>query len=395
MPDSDSRTDAELVLRYGLNPHQARATLTQEPKAFTVLNGSPGFLNVLDALTGWQLVRDGRAALGRPVAASIKHAAPNGVGCDVPLSSQEAAAFQAPPDLSPVALAAVRARGTDRVAAYGDFVALSEPADESFARAIGPEPSTGVIAPDFQAGVLDMLCRKRGGAYLVLRADPGYRPSGQEQRDVFGVCLCQDRNDVVVDAATLSAPVTRRDTLPDPAVCDLLIATLAVRYAQSNAVSVATRGQTIGIGAGQPSRIRATRLACRQAGLWLLRQHPSIRDVTAATGMSRHDMDTAVTEFLEWPDLHPAARERLCGLGIEWPDPLTPDDMAAWLAAARPLSLASDGPFPFPDSLHVAARLPVRYVAQPGGARRDDAVVTAADHHGLTMVTFGFRLFHH
>jgi phosphoribosylaminoimidazolecarboxamide formyltransferase/IMP cyclohydrolase len=394
-PGPSHGTGAELVLRYGLNPHQERAALTQRPAAFTVLNGSPGYLNVLDALTGWELVRDGRAALGRPVAASIKHAAPNGIGTDTPLSPEEAAACQAPAELSAIALAYVRARGTDRVAAYGDLIALSEEADESFARAVSPEASTGVIAPGYQPAALDLLRRKRKGAFLVLRADPGYEPGPEEHRDVFGVRLRQDRNQVVVDAAALSAPVTRRRELPADAVRDLLIATLAARWAQSNAVCVAARGQTIGIGAGQPSRVRATRLACRHARQWLLRGHPALAHLRPAPGMSRHDLDTAVSEFLDWPELHPAARRRLRDLAVPWPAPLTAGTAREWTAAAGPLALSTDGPFPFADSLHTAALLPVRFVAQPGGARRDADVVAAADDHDMTMVTFGSRLFHH
>lgn len=387
--------EADLVLRHGLNPHQTRAALASRPAAFTVLNGSPGYLNVLDALTGWQIVRDGRAALGRPVAASVKHAAPNGIGTDTPLAAEEAAACQAPADLSPVALAYVRARGTDRVAAYGDLIALSEPADESFARAVRQEASTGVIAPGYHADALEVLRRKRNGAFLVLLADPGHEPARQEHRDVFGVRLRQDRNRVVVDAAGLSGPVTRRRELPADAVRDLLVATLAARYAQSNAVCLAARGQTIGVGAGQPSRIRATRLACDQAARWLLRQHPSVAHLRPAPGMSRHDLDTAVSEFLDWPELHPVARRRLRALGVPWPAPLTAGDRQDLLGRAGPLALSTDGPFPFPDSLHTAARLPVRFVAQPGGARRDADVVAAADDHDMTMVTFGHRLFHH
>jgi phosphoribosylaminoimidazolecarboxamide formyltransferase/IMP cyclohydrolase len=281
------------------------------------------------------------------------------------------------------------------VAAYGDFIALSEPADESFARAVLPEASTGVIAPGYQPGVLDLLRRKRNGAFLVLAAEPGYEPAGEEHRDVFGVALRQDRNQVVVDAAALSEPVTRRRELPADAVRDLLIATLAARWAQSNAVCVAARGQTVGIGAGQPSRVRATQLACRQASRWLRRQHPELAHLRPAPGMTRHDLDTAVSEFLDWPELHPAAQQRLRDLAVPWPAPLTTETRQESLAGAGPLALSTDGPFPFPDSLHTAARLPVRFVAQPGGARRDAEVLAAADHHDMTMVTFGSRLFHH
>jgi phosphoribosylaminoimidazolecarboxamide formyltransferase/IMP cyclohydrolase len=380
--------DDGLPLRYGLNPHQGNAYAVGGPGGlpFTVRNGAPGYLNLLDALTGWQIVRDGRAVLDRPVAASIKHAGPNGVGTDVPLSEAEAIAYAAPADLSPVALAYARARGTDRVAGYGDLIALSDQADESFAESVRVEATNGVIAPSFTGGALDVLKRKRDGAFLVLQADPDYAPPRSEERAVFGVTLRQDRNEERITADLLAAA-------SDPT--DLLLATLAARYAQSNAICLAVRGQTVGIGAGQPSRIQATRLARTRAEEWFLRQHPALRAVRRGHSLSRHDLDTAIGEFVVWHELHPAARERLLGLGVDWPTPLDADERAAWLDGLSGLALSSDGPLPFPDSLHVAAGVGVRHVAQPGGSRRDAEVAAAASRHGMAMVSFGSRLFQH
>jgi AICAR transformylase/IMP cyclohydrolase PurH len=382
---------AALRLRYGLNPHQT-AAYAEGPLPFEVLNGSPGYLNLLDALAGWHLVRDGRIVLGRPVAASIKHAGPNGVGTDVPLSPAEAAAFQAPTGLSPVALAYVRARGTDRVAAYGDFVAVSEPADESLARAVRAEVVTGVIAPSYQPGALELLRRKRNGQLLVLRVDPDHDPVGQERRDVFGVRLWQDPNRALVTREALTA---RGAEPPDDVLRDLLVATLAARHASSNAVCLAARGQTVGLGAGQPSRVQATRLAVGRAEEWLLRQHPDLLRLRPGPGMTRHDLDTAVAEFTRWNHLHPVARQRLAGLGLSWPSPLEAAGRAAWLDRPRDLVLSGDGPFPFPDSLHVAAGLGVRWAAHPGGAGRDASVAEAAERHHMTLLTFDLRLFQH
>lgn len=385
-----------LPLRYGLNPHQrhAVARFGGAGRPFTVLNGAASYLNLLDALTGWQVARDGRAVLGRPVAVSVKHVGPNGVGTDVPLSPAERAAYRAPDELSPIALAYVRARGTDRVAAYGDFIALSDPADESFARAIRAEATNGVIAPDFTGAAAEILRRKRNGTFLVLRADPGYDPPEVEVRDVFGLSLRQDRNRARVTADQFAGSGTRRGQPTGPAVVDLLLATLAVRYAQSNAIVLAYRGQTVGVGAGQPSRIRATQLAARRAAEWWLTQHPAVRDLPGA-GLSRHGLDTAIAEFLAWHELHPAARDRLRRMDIRWPTPLDGPARTAWLSELHSLALASDGPIPFPDSLHASAGVGVRYVAQPGGARRDAEVLAAANHHDMVMVEFGLRLFQH
>lgn len=388
-----TRVSAELLaLRYGLNPHQgsASATATGGRLPFTVLNGHPSYLNLLDALTAWQLVRDGRMALGRPVAASFKHTSPNGVATDVPLSAEEAAAYQAPGDLSPIALAYVRARGTDRVAAYGDFIALSDPADESFARAVRPEPANAVLAPSFEPAALRELVRKRGGDLLVLAFDQDAEPPVTEMREMFGVALRQERNTALVTRDSLTGP-----RLPAEAVDDLLVASLAARYAQSNAVCLAHRGQTVGIGTGQPSRIQATRLAGHRADLWLLRQHPTVLGVHFADGLSRHARDTAADEFVRWADLHPVARHRLIRQSTRWLRPLNDDETDSWLGKRDGVAMSSDGPFPFRDSLDAAARHGVRHVAHPGGSRRDDETLAAAAEHGMTVVTFGQRLFQH
>lgn len=388
---------ATLPLRYGLNPHQgtASATAVHGRLPFRVRNGAPSYLNLLDALTAWQLVRDGRTVLRRPVAASFKHTSPNGVGTDVPLSAEESAAYQAPPDLSPIALAYVRARGTDRVAAYGDFIALSDAADESFAQAVRGEVTSGVLAPAFHPAALRALSRKRGGELLVLEFDPDAEPPALERRETFGVQLCQERDSAPVTREALGRPVTRATDLPPTAVDDLLVACLAVRYAQSNAICLAQRGQTVGIGTGQPSRVQATRLACQRADAWLLRQHPTVRNLRYADTLTRHDRDTAADEFVRWDELPPPARHRLIRQSARWLGPLTERERAAWLGRRSGVALASDGPFPFADSVYAAAGHGVRYVAHPGGSAHDADVIACADEHDLTMVTFGRRLFRH
>jgi len=391
------RADGPLRLRYGLNPHQeeASASPVRRTLPFVVRGGRPSYLALMDALAGWRLVRDGRAVLGRPVAASIKHTGPNGVGMDVPLSEAEAAALRAPDDLSPIALAYVRARGTDRVAAYGDMIALSEPADESFARAVRGEAVNGVIAPGYDAAALEILRAKRDGGLLILQVDEQYQVPQWEHREIFGVSLRQRRDTVLVTRELLAGANAGPNGLAEQVLDDLALATLTAQHAESNAVCVAHRGQTVGIGAGQPSRIRATRIACAQTRSWFLRQHPAVLDLRFDGRRSRHDLDTAVDEFLSWSTLHTQAREELRASARSWSPPLDERQRDEWLHAVDGLALGSDGAFPFADSLYTAATVGVRYVAHAGGARRDATVAAVADELKMTLIPFGIRLFRH
>lgn len=388
---------ADVPLRYGLNPHQVGGTATGTAGRLpvTVRNGTASYLKMLDALTGWQLVREAGGALGRPVAASIKHVSPNGVGLDRPLSDAEAAAFQAPDELSPIAVAYVRARGTDLVAGYGDMIALSETCDESLAAVVRRVVSNGIIAPEFTPAALKVLSDKQRGDYLVLQVDPAYDPPAMESREIFGVRLTQGRNDTVLTPGRLDDVVTRERELPPEVVEDLVLATAAVKYAPSNAICVAHRGQTVGIASGQPSRVQATRLARAKAEEWLLRQHPRTLSLDFGAGIGGHARATAVQQYLEWRRLGENGRRRLRRSATTWQPPLTTRERRDWLAATAGLALSSDGPFPFTDSLDELAELGVRYVVQPGGSARDAEVISRADEYGMTMAFTGVRLFQH
>lgn len=386
---------AELALRYGANPHQQPArVLTEGPLPFRVLGGAPGYVNLLDALNAWQLVREARAATGLPAAASFKHVSPAGAALGQPLQAAErpvlapgAAALTAP------AAAYARARGADRMSSYGDWAALSDEVDQATAALLQPETSDGIIAPGYAAAALPLLRAKRGGAYRVLAIDPRYRPPPRERREVFGVTLEQQRNDAPVSAEMLNVIPTAARELPAAVVPDILLALITLKYTQSNAVCIVYRGQTIGIGAGQQSRIHCTQLAAAKARAWYLRFHPALREVRFRPGVRRHDRDTWMMQFVGGAPAGDAAWLRA---QVErMPAPLSAADRRAWLAGLEGAVLASDGFFPHRDSIDVARRSGIRYVVQPGGSVRDDAVVRACDEHGLVMVMTGRRLFHH
>lgn len=380
----------ELGLRYGMNPHQAPARVFVEPDAaegalpLTVLNGAPGFINLLDALNAWQLVREVDAALGLPAATSFKHTAPAGVAVGLPLSSEVAQACRvADLELSPLAAAYARARGADRQASFGDFAAFSRPVDLAAARVLSREVSDGVIAPGYEPDALAVLQRKKGGSYLVLGIDPEWMPPSIERRQVFGITFEQPRNDAAV---TLGEIVTRRTDLTDGARRDLLLAAITLKYTPSNSIALAVDGQAIGVGAGQQSRILCTRLACSKAELWWLRQHPRTLGLRYAEGVSRSERDNATEAWL---------RREPTGALVDPPAPLTADEQAAWIRELRGVALASDGLIPFRDNLDRAAETGVAYVWQPGGSTRMGEVLEAADQHGMVMTFSGLRLFHH
>ncbi len=388
----------ELPLRYGMNPHQtpARCFMPEGELPLEVLSGAPGFINVLDALGSWALVRDLRAALDRPAAASFKHVSPAGAAVAEPLSQIEARAYFVDDmaNLSPLALAYARARGADRVSSFGDFAAFSDPLDESAARLLAREVSDGCIAPAYEDAALEVLKKKRGGRYLVLRIDPDYTPPSAETRTVFGVVLQQPRNDAVSGPATCENVVTKAKAIPASAVRDLVVGQIALKYTQSNSVAFAARGQAIGIGAGQQSRVHCTRLAGGKADTWWLRQHPRVLEATFREGLSRAEKNNAIDQYLleqPTPTEERAWREAFDPA----PDPLSPDQRGAWLDGLADVALASDAFFPFRDSIDRAARSGVRYVVQPGGSGRDQDVIAACDEHGIAMAFSGLRLFHH
>ena len=390
----------ELQLKYGCNPNQVPARLFAAEGAlpFEVLNGRPGYINFLDALNGWQLVRELRRTLAMPAAASFKHVSPAGAALGIPLDATEKRLFLADlPGLddSPLACAYVRARGTDRMSSFGDWIALSDPCDAATASVIRHEVSDGIVAPGYADEALAILREKRKGNYAVVRIDPDWEPPLLERRDVFGVTFEQRRNDAAVDPAVFDRPVTRCRTIPEPARRDLTLSLIVLKYTQSNSVCTARGGQTLGVGAGQQSRVHCTRLAGDKTDVRLLRGHPKVLELPFRPDLGRPDRDNAIDVYLS------AAPEDILADGL-WPrcftrrpEPLTPEERRAWLSGMSGVSLASDAFFPFPDNVERARRSGVSYIAQPGGSIRDDAVIEACDRYGIAMVMTGQRLFHH
>lgn len=384
--------NSEIPLRYGCNPHQgaARAYIEGE-MPLQVLNGAPGFINLLDALNSWQLVRELKAALELPAAASFKHVCPSGAAVAAPMSPETAQACMVDDlELSPLATAYARARGADRVASYGDFVALSDPADVSTATVLQREVSDGIIAPGYEPAALEILRGKKQGGYLILEIDPDFEPVAIEKRDVFGITMEQERNDARIDAGILENVVTEKRDIPPDAARDLLVASIALKYTPSNSICLAHDGQTIGVGAGQQSRILCTRLAASKADIWHLRQHPRVLELKFKEGARRPDMNNAIHDYLI-DEFVPAEMEIL----EEAPASLSEAEKREWLVSRTGASLSSDGFIPFRDNLDRAARSGVTYVVQPGGSIRDDDIIAAANELGMAMAFSQLRLFHH
>lgn len=386
-------------LKYGLNPNQkpAKITVSDKELPITVLNGRAGYINLLDALNGYQLVRELKRATGLPAAASFKHVSPAGAAIGLPLSDVERRMyFAANSELSPLAAAYVRARGTDRLSSFGDFISLSDRCDLSTAKAIQREVSDGVIAPDYDDDALELLKKKRKGAYTVIRIDESYRPDPIEIRQVYGITFEQGRNDIELTERLFDNVVTENRDMPEAAKRDMLIAMITLKYTQSNSVCYAKNGQTIGVGAGQQSRIHCTRLAGNKADLWHLRQHPKVLELPFLDKLPRPDRDNAIDLYLsdeDCGDVLDEGRWQRC-FAVR-PEPLTKEEKRTWLAGFNDVSLASDAFFPFGDNVERAYRSGVKYIAQPGGSVRDDDVIAACDAHGITMAFTGQRLFHH
>lgn len=388
----------ELTLKYGCNPDQGEARADAPGGLpFIVRNGSPGYINLLDALNAWQLVRELRAACGLPAAASFKHVSPAGAALGLPLDETDRLALRAGdvPDPSPIACAYIRARGADRLSSFGDFAALSDVCDESAAAFLRREVSDGIIAPGYTEGALAILRQKRGGRYLVLEIDPAYEPPALERREVFGVTFTQARSTVRIGAPLLQNVVTARRSLPDAAVRDLLVALVTLRYTQSNSVCLAWHGQAVGVGAGQQSRLHCTRLAADKADLWRLRRHEKALALPFLPQVGRPARDNATAQYLGGDADALLADGAWQALFSHRPEPLTAAERADWLAAAADVSLGSDAFFPFADSIERAAQSGVAFIAQPGGSVRDAEVIAACDRHGMAMAFTGVRLFHH
>jgi AICAR transformylase/IMP cyclohydrolase PurH len=387
----------EIELRYGTNPHQkpASAFVKEGQLPFEVVNGRPGFINLLDALNAWQLVRDLKQAIGLPAAASFKHVSPAGTAVAVPLDDiLKEIYFTGDTALSPLATAYARARGADRLSSFGDWIALSEPVDLPTAQLIRREVSDGIIAPGYEPEALALLREKKKGGYCLLQIDPDYEPAEMEQRQVFGVTLEQKRNTPIPSAEDLNQVVTRNKELPLEAVRDMLVGLIALKYTQSNSVCFAYQGQVIGMGAGQQSRIHCTRLAGAKADTWFLRQHPAVLSLPFREGVGRPNRDNAIDQYL-LEQLAPAEEALWLDNFEERPERLTAAAKRDWLQMQTGVTLGSDAFFPFRDSIDRAHQSGVSYVAQPGGSVRDDLVVEACDEYGLVMVMTGMRLFHH
>lgn len=388
----------ELSLKYGCNPNQvpARIFMKDGELPLEILNGRPGYINFLDALNSWQLVKELKEATGLPAAASFKHVSPAGAAVGLPLSDTlKKIYFVDDLDLSPLACAYARARGADRMSSYGDFIALSDPCDEQTAALISREVSDGIIAPGYTEEALRILKGKRKGSYNIIKIDASYTPAPVEHKDVFGVTFEQGRNELKISQELLQNIVTAQKEIPAEAKRDLIIALIALKYTQSNSVCYAKDGQVIGVGAGQQSRIHCTRLAGNKADLWHLRQHPKVLALPFRQDLKRPDRDNTIDVYLS-----DDAQDVLAG-GV-WeqfftvkPDALTREEKAAYLKNVNGVCLGSDAFFPFGDNIERARRSGVSYIAQPGGSIRDDHVIDTCNKYQIAMAFTGIRLFHH
>ena len=390
----------ELALKYGCNPNQKPARVyAEDGLPIHIQNGSPGYINLLDALNGWQLVKELAEATGLPAAASFKHVSPAGAAVGVPLSGDLARAYfidglDVP--MSPLACAYARARGADRVASYGDFVSLSDTVDVPTAKILSNEVSDGIIAPDFEPEALDILKAKKKGGYIVIKIDRDYTPPALETRTIYGVTFEQGRNDRKIDASVLCNIVSENKELPKSAVRDLLVALITLKYTQSNSVCYAKEGQAIGVGAGQQARLYCTRLAGNKADMWFLRQHPAILELEFARGVKNAEKNNIIDQLLQ-DDADEYFKDEANWKGILSKKPyiMTKSDVAGWLAKSHGVSLASDAFFPFGDNIERAYKSGVKYVASPGGSIRDDNVIETCDRYNMTLAFIDFRLFHH
>ena len=392
----------EFELKYGCNPNQKPARIYMENGGelpIEILGGKPGYINFLDAFNSWQLVSELKAALGLPAAASFKHVSPTSAAVGLPLPERLKRACFADDieglDDSPLACAYARARGTDRMCSFGDWVALSDVCDKTTALMIKREVSDGVIAPGYEPEALEILRTKRRGNYNIVKIDPSYTPDPIERKQVFGITFEQGRNNFLINRELLGNVVTEKKELPEEAVRDLIISLITLKYTQSNSVCYAYDGQAIGVGAGQQSRIHCTRLAGGKADTWFLRQHSRVLDLPFRPELGRPERDNVIDGYINKNE------EDVCADGI-WqkyfqtrPEPLTAEEAAAYLAGIDGVALGSDAFFPFSDNIERAHRSGVRYIAQPGGSIRDDAVIDCCDKYGMVMAFTGLRLFHH
>ncbi|EIW69716.1 hypothetical protein TREMEDRAFT_71419 [Tremella mesenterica DSM 1558] len=388
-----------MALRYGANPHQkpAQAFVEQGEMPITILSGSPGYINLLDALNSWALVKELSQALNLPAAASFKHVSPAGVAVGLPLDPTSAKVFGVDdmPNLSPLACAYARARGADRMSSFGDFIALSSTVDVDTAKIISREVSDGVIAPGYEEAALEILKKKKGGKYCVLQMDPTYEPPAIETRQVYGISLQQKRNDFNINASLFNNVVTKETELPESAITDLIVATLALKYTQSNSVCYALNGTVIGLGAGQQSRIHCTRLAGDKADNWWMRHHSRVLSLPFKQKTKRADKANAIDLFVTDQVGEGSERQQWESLFEIVPEPLSVEERKEHMAKLTGVACSSDAFFPFPDNVHRVRRSGVKYLAAPSGSIMDSACIEAADEASIVFCHTNLRLFHH
>ena len=392
----------EFELKYGCDPNQKPSKIYMEDGSelpIEILSGRPGYINFLDAFNSWQLVRELKEALGLPCAASFKHVSPTSAAVGLPLSAKlkKACFVDDIPELdaSPLACAYARARGTDRMSSFGDWVALSDVCDVTTAKLIKREVSDGVIAPGYEPEALDILKQKRKGNYNIVKIDPSYVPAPRETKQVFGVTFEQGRNNFRIDRELLSNLVTQNKDLTEDAARDLIISLITLKYTQSNSVCYAVDGQAIGVGAGQQSRIHCTRLAGSKADTWFLRQADKVLDLPFKAGLGRPDRDNVIDGYINQNEEDVCADGNWQKYFTRQPEPFTREEQAAYLATIDGVALGSDAFFPFGDNIERAKKSGVKYIAEPGGSIRDDQVIETADKYGMVMAFTGMRLFHH
>ena len=389
----------EIALKYGCNPNQkpARIFMEEGELPVTVLNGRPGYINFLDALNGWQLVRELKQATGIAAATSFKHVSPAGAAIGTELSDVLRKIYFVPADLelTPLANAYARARGADRMSSFGDFISLSDCCDAATAKLIEHEVSDGVIAPDYEPEALKILKRKRKGNYNILKIDPDYVPAAIERKMCFGITFEQGRNDIQIDAEMLKNVVTKKNVLSESEKRDLIVALITLKYTQSNSVCFAKDGQAIGVGAGQQSRIHCTRLAGGKADNWHLRQHEKVLNLPFREDIGRPDRDNAIDVYISDDANDVIGDGAWQRLFTRQPEPFTREEKRAYLDTVTGVALGSDAFFPFGDNIERAHRSGVIAIAQPGGSIRDDQVIETCDHYGIAMAFTGMRLFHH
>ncbi len=390
----------ELELKYGCNPNQKPSRIFMEggkDLPIEVLNGKPGYINFLDAFNGWQLVKELKAATGKPAATSFKHVSPAGAAIGLPLTETLAKIYWVDDlgELSPLACAYARARGADRMSSFGDFIALSDVCDASTARIIQREVSDGIIAPGYDKDALEILKSKRKGTYNIIKIDPNYTPDPIERKQVYGITFEQGRNDLHINDALFANRPTKNKEIPQSAIDDLAVALITLKYTQSNSVAYVSGGQAIGIGAGQQSRIHCTRLAGQKADNWYLRQSPMVMDLQFVDDIKRADRDNAIDLYIGDEYMDVLAEGEWQKIFKVKPEVFTREKKREWLDTMKDTALGSDAFFPFGDNIERAYKSGVKYIAQPGGSIRDDNVIEVCDKYGIAMAFTGIRLFHH